>query len=52
MAIGDRELSAAAAWQVRAYFKGRDGRSRSGPDPHMHVCVRRPKWLVRYKLGA
>jgi hypothetical protein len=52
VAIGDRELSASAAWQVRAYFHGRDGRSRSGPDPHMHACVRLPKWLVRYKLGA
>ena len=52
VAIGDRELSASAAWQVRAYFKGRDGRTRSGPDAHKHLCVRMPKWLVRYRIGG
>ncbi|MBC7792916.1 MAG: hypothetical protein H7Z43_04360 [Clostridia bacterium] len=52
VAIGDRELSASATWQVRAFFKGRDGRSHAGPDAHKHLCVRMPKWLVRYRLGS
>lgn len=52
VAIGDRELSAAAAWQVRAYFKGRDGRTSGASDPHKHLCVRMPKWLMRYRLGS
>ncbi len=52
LAVGDREMSASAAWQVRAYFRGRDGRSNSGPDAHKHLPIRLPKWLSRYRLGA
>ncbi len=52
IAIGDREMSASAAWQVRNYFRGRDGRSQAGPDPHKHLSIRLPKWLARYRLGA
>ncbi|MEZ0313202.1 MAG: hypothetical protein ACAI38_15620 [Myxococcota bacterium] len=52
VAVGDREMSASAAWQVRAYFRGRDGRSHAGPDAHKHLSIRLPKWLARYRLGA
>lgn len=52
VAIGDRELSVKAAWQVRSYFKGRDGRTAASADPHKHLCVRMPKWLARYRLGS
>lgn len=52
IAIGDREMSASAAWQVRSYFRGRDGRSDPGSDPHKHLSIRLPKWLARYRLGA
>jgi hypothetical protein len=52
VAIGDREMSAAASWQVRSYFRGRDGRSKQGPDSHKDLCVRFPKWLARYRLGV
>ena len=52
IAIGDRELSASAAWQVRAYFRGRDGRGKARPDHHKHLAIRLPKWLSRYRLGV
>ncbi|MBI5509211.1 MAG: hypothetical protein HY903_10700 [Deltaproteobacteria bacterium] len=52
VAIGDRELSPAARWQVNAYFAGRDGRSRKDRDPHRHVEVALPAWVTKYRIGA
>lgn len=34
LAIGDRQLAAAAKRQVQAYYAGRDGLAGNGPDPH------------------
>ncbi len=51
VAIGDRELCPAAQWQVRAYFKGRDGRSRSDLDPHAQTGVCLPEWLAKYRAA-
>lgn len=50
IAIGDRDLSAAAAWQTKSYFQGRDGRSRSGPDPHGHLEITLPAWVRKYAV--
>ena len=52
VAIGDRELAPAATWQVRAYFHGRDGRSRSEHDPHRRVGVPLPAWVAKYRASA
>jgi hypothetical protein len=52
VAIGDRELAPAAMWQIRAYFRGRDGRSRSEHDPHRRVGVPLPAWVVKYRVAA
>lgn len=48
IAIGDREMAPAAAWQVREYLTQHDGRSRSSPDPHAHLAGRRPGWILKY----
>lgn len=50
VAIGDHELSPSATWQVRAYFRGRDGRTRSAPDPHSRLPATLPDWLDKYKV--
>lgn len=50
VAIGDRELNAAALWQVMSYFHGRDGRSHSGPDPHARIAVCPPEWSLKYAI--
>jgi hypothetical protein len=48
VAIGDRELSAAAAWQVKAYFRGENGRTHCGADPHAHLMAKMPVWVKKY----
>ncbi|MBI3178018.1 MAG: hypothetical protein HYZ27_00055 [Deltaproteobacteria bacterium] len=50
VAVGDRELSPSAAWQVKSYFEGRDGRSRSEADPHAQLCVSLPAWIGKYRV--
>ena len=50
IAIGDREMSAAAHWQVTEYFAGRDGRSRGRLDPHRHLDAIPPLWTTLYRL--
>ncbi|MEM6732094.1 MAG: hypothetical protein AAF658_11095 [Myxococcota bacterium] len=50
IAIGDRELSAAAEWQIKAFFEGRDGRTRGGEDPHAKLDVRPPSWTDKYRV--
>ncbi len=50
VAVGDRELSPSAAWQVKSYFEGRDGRSRSEPDPHVQLSVTLPAWTGKYRV--
>lgn len=50
VAIGDREMSPSAAWQVKAYFAGRDGRSFAGPDPHAALPVSLPAWVAKYRV--
>jgi len=52
VAIGDREMAAAAWWQVKAFFRGRDGRTRAGRDPHRHLKAKAPRWTARYRIAA
>lgn len=52
VAIGDRQLSPAARWQVNAYFAGRDGRIRGDADAHAHLIITEPEWLLKYRIGA
>ena len=49
VAIGDRELSAAAAWQVKAFFRSENGRTHCGADPHAHLMVKLPEWAQKYR---
>lgn len=51
VAIGDLEASAAAVWQVKSYFEGKDGRSRSAPDPHGAVPAALPRWTAKYRVA-
>lgn len=51
VAIGDREMSPAAQWQVKGYFSGLDGRSRMEPDPHGDLAVKTPGWVARYRVS-
>ncbi|OGQ89669.1 MAG: hypothetical protein A2289_09540 [Deltaproteobacteria bacterium RIFOXYA12_FULL_58_15] len=52
VAIGDREMSAAAWWQVKAFFAGRDGRTRLAQDPHADIGAESPEWSIRYRIPA
>jgi len=51
IAIGDREISAAARWQVKGFFQGRDGRSRAQPDPHAQLAAESPTWSDKYAVA-
>lgn len=51
VAIGDREMSPAAAWQVKQFFSGKDGRSRMGADPH-GALLSLPAWVQKYRLAT
>ncbi|MCK5688352.1 hypothetical protein KAI87_03725 [Myxococcota bacterium] len=51
VAIGDKELTASAQWQVKMYFQGKDGRSRMHPDPHRHLGIALPNWISRYRFA-
>ncbi len=50
VAIGDRELSASAEWQVKAFFNGRDGRTRAAADPHPGLECASPAWVDKYRI--
>lgn len=50
VAIGDRELSPSAEWQVKAYFEGRDGRTRGAVDPHAGLNCALPRWIEKYRI--
>jgi hypothetical protein len=52
VAIGDREMTPAAWWQVKAYFLGRDGRTRGEEDAHRSLTVSLPAWVARYRVAA
>ncbi len=52
VAIGDRDMAPAAWWQVKAFFLGRDGRTRGGEDPHRATRAQSPAWVVRYRIPA
>lgn len=47
-AIGDKEFSSSAAWQVREYFAGRDGLAGKGPDTHPDIGRPIPEWALQY----
>ena len=50
VAIGDLEMSAAARWQVKSYFAGRDGRTQMSEDPHRSLSdALPPAWVGRYR---
>ncbi|MEM6533664.1 MAG: hypothetical protein AAF654_13645 [Myxococcota bacterium] len=50
VAIGDRDLSAGAQWQVQSFFEGRDGRTRGEEDPHGHRNTEVPEWTRKYRV--
>lgn len=52
IAIGDREACASARWQLKSYFQGKDGRSRSQPDPHGDLDIEFPRWCRKYRAIA
>ncbi len=49
IAIGDRQMSAAAHVQVVEYFHGGDGLSGSFPDPHTRIGRPIPDWAKKFK---
>lgn len=50
IAIGDRDMSAAARWQIKAYFEGKNGRSTSQPDPHGGLPSTIPPWVLKHRI--
>jgi hypothetical protein len=48
IAIGDKEMSAGAASQVKDYFNGKDGLSGSSPDTHPDIGRPIPEWALEF----